>query len=84
LEELITGYTDGVAQEEKIKALKPVKTKKGPGNPKVRRDWIRELMVRTGEGYHHDAHEFWRPIDQWKVIHVGSDGGANQNPGSAG
>jgi ribonuclease HI len=45
---------------------------------------MHELTSRVGEEYVQDAHRFWRIIDQEKMVHVVTDGGANPNPGSAG
>jgi hypothetical protein len=63
---------------------KPAKSPKREDHSKVQRDWISALMTRNGEDFVQKAHDLWNGIDQEKMIHVVTDGGANPSTGSAG
>jgi hypothetical protein len=76
--------TATLASERPVQQPAKTKMAKGKGQSKAQCDWMRELISRVEEEYHHDAHEFWRLIDQSKMIQVATDGGSNPNPGLAG
>jgi ribonuclease HI len=64
----------------------PPKTagKKGKTAPQAPRDWIGGLILSRNKEYIPNANAFMNTIDETKMIHVVTDGGAKQNPGAAG